>query len=187
MNTKNKLIYIVLIIIILILVALNLQVYINNNFEVNNMKNGTEQNSLASLNQEINTNYNTSTNEEDEQNRDNKVATLNERQRMQTYFGRYLSYIESGDYQSAYDLLYDGFKQNYFSTIDKFVTYVQSNYPKNIVVEYTNIEREGTVFILTVKIRDTLNDTTQTEVSEQQVVITENSVNDFKLSFAVNE
>ena len=188
MNTKNKLIYIVLIIIILILVALNLQVYINNNFEVKNMNgNSSEQNSLSALNQEINTNYNTSTNEEDEQNRDNKVATLNERQRMQTYFGRYLSYIESGDYQSAYDLLYDGFKQNYFPTLDKFVTYAQSNYPKNIVVEYTNIEREGTVFILTVKIRDALNDTTQTEVSEQQVVITENNVNDFKLSFAVNE
>ena len=98
-----------------------------------------------------------------------------------------MSYIESGDYQSAYNLLYDGFKQNYFPTLDKFVTYVQSNYPKNIVVEYTNIEREGTVFILTVKIRDALNDTTQTEVSEQQVVITENNVNDFKLSFAVNE
>ena len=187
MNTKNKLIYIILIIIILILIALNIQVYINNNFEVNNMKNGTEQNSLSALNQEINTNYNTSTNEEDEQNRENKVATLNERQRMQTYFGRYLSYIESGDYQSAYDLLYDGFKQNYFPTLDKFVTYAQSNYPKNIVVEYTNIEREGTVFILTVKIRDALNDNMQTEASEQQAVITENNVNDFKLSFEVNQ
>lgn len=186
MNAKNKLIYIVLIIIILILIALNIQVYINNNFEVNSIKeNSTEQN--LALNQEINTNYNTSSNDEDQQNRDKKVATLNERQRMQTYFGRYLSYIESGDYQSAYDLLYDGFKQNYFPTLDKFVTYAQSNYPKNIVVEYTNIEREGTVFILTVKIRDALNDTTQTEVSEQQVVITENNVNDFKLSFAVNE
>jgi len=187
MNAKNKLIYIILIIIILILIALNIQVYINNNFKVNNMKNGTEQNSLSALNQEINTNYNTSTSEEDEQNRDNKVATLSERQRMQTYFGRYLSYIESGDYQSAYDLLYEGFKQNYFQTLDKFVTYAQSNYPKNIVVEYTNIEREGTVFILTVKIRDALNDTTQTEVSEQQIVVTENNVNDFKLSFAVSE
>ena len=181
MSEKSKLIFILILISILILIAICLFVFINSNFEnANNVQQNT------GLNENINTNYTTTSNEIDDQNRDALVASLNERQRMQTYFGRYLSYIESGDYESAYNLLYDGFKQNYFPTLKDFETYAQNNYPANMVVEYTNIERQGTIFILTVKIRNALNDNTQTDVPEQQIVVTENDVNDFKLSFQVN-
>ena len=181
MSEKNKLIFILVLISILIIIAICLFVFINSNFEnANNVQQNT------GLNENINTNYTTTSNEIDDQNRDALVASLNERQRMQTYFGRYLSYIESGDYESAYNLLYDGFKQNYFPTLKDFETYAQNNYPANMVVEYTNIERQGTIFILTVKIRNALNDNTQTDVPEQQIVVTENDVNDFKLSFQVN-
>ena len=181
MSENNKLIFILVLISILIIIAICLFVFINSNFEnANNVQQNT------GLNENINTNYTTTSNEVDDQNRDALVASLNERQRMQTYFGRYLSYIESGDYESAYNLLYDGFKQNYFPTLKDFETYAQNNYPANMVVEYINIEREGTIFILTVKIRNALNDNTQTDVPEQQIVVTENDVNDFKLSFQVN-
>lgn len=181
MSEKNKLIFILVLISILIIIAICLFVFINSNFEnANNVQQNT------GLNENINTNYTTTSNEVDDQNRDALVASLNERQRMQTYFGRYLSYIESGDYESAYNLLYDGFKQNYFPTLKDFETYAQNNYPANMVVEYINIERQGTIFILTVKIRNALNDNTQTDVPEQQIVVTENDVNDFKLSFQVN-
>ena len=181
MSEKNKLIFILVLISILIIIAICLFVFINSNFEnANNVQQNT------GLNENINTNYTTTSNEVDDQNRDALVASLNERQRMQTYFGRYLSYIESGDYESAYNLLYDGFKQSYFPTLEDFESYAQNNYPSNIVVEYTNIERQGTIFILTVKIRNALSDSTQTDTPEQQVVVTENDVNDFKLSFAVN-
>ena len=181
MSEKSKLIFILILISILILIAICLFVFINSNFEnANNVQQNT------GLNENINTNYTTTSNEIDDQNRDALVASLNERQRMQTYFGRYLSYIESGDYESAYILLYDGFKQNYFPTLKDFELYAQNNYPSNMVVEYTNIERQGTIFILTVKIRNALSDNTQTDVKEQQIVVTENNVNDFKLSFEVN-
>lgn len=183
MSEKSKLIFILILISILILIAICLFVFINNSDKTNN-----ESNALGNteLTENINTNYTTTSNEVDAQNRDKKVASLNEKQRMQTYFGRYLSYIESGDYESAYNLLYDGFKQNYFSTLEDFESYAQNNYPSNMVVEYTNIERQGTIFILTVKIRNALSDNTQTDVKEQQIVVTENNVNDFKLSFEVN-
>ena len=181
MSEKSKMIFILILISILILIAICLFVFINSNFEnANNVQQNT------GLNENINTNYTTTSNEIDDQNRDALVASLNERQRMQTYFGRYLSYIESGDYESAYNLLYDGFKQNYFPTLKDFELYAQNNYPSNMVVEYTNIERQGTIFILTVKIRNALSDNTQTDVKEQQIVVTENNVNDFKLSFEVN-
>ena len=188
MNYKNKIIYIFLVIIILILIALNIQVFINNSFEIKStVANNTSLINDTSLSQNINTNYNTTTIDEDEQNRKDKLTTLNERQRMQTYFGRYLSYIESKDYESAYNLLYVGFKQTYFPNLNEFIIYAQNSYPQNIVVEYTDIEREGTIFILTVKIRDPLNDTVQTEVSTQQIVVMENDINDFKLSFEVKQ
>lgn len=182
MKEKRRLIYIILAIIILILIAVALQIFIGKKAQSENqvVNNQTE-------NQINSTNYNTVSAEEEEQNRANKIATLTERQRMQTYFGTYISYVESGDYQSAYDLLYDGFKQNYFPTLDDFITYAQSHYPSNIVVEYTNIERKGTLFILTLKIKDALNDNTQTETEETQVVVMENDINDFKLSFEVEE
>ena len=183
MSEKSKLIFILILISILILIAICLFVFINNSDKTNN-----ESNALGNteLTENINTNYTTTSNEVDAQNRDKKVASLNEKQRMQTYFGRYLSYIESGNYEEAYNLLYDGFKQNYFPTLEDFESYAQNNYPSNMVVEYTNIERQGTIFILTVKIRNALSDNTQTDVKEQQIVVTENNVNDFKLSFEVN-
>lgn len=181
MKEKKKLIYIILAIIILILIAVALQIFINNQNENAQPSNNQLEN------QAVNTNYNTISAEEEEQNRTDKIASLTERQRMQTYFGTYISYVESGDYQSAYDLLYDGFKQNYFPTIEDFTAYAQSHYPSNIVVEYTNIEREGTLFILTLKIKDAFNDNTQTDATETQVVVMENGINDFKLSFAVEE
>lgn len=181
MSEKSKLIFILILISILILIAICLFVFINSNFEnANNVQQNT------GLNENINTNYTTTSNEIDDQNRDALVASLNEKQRMQTYFGRYLSYIESGNYEEAYNLLYDGFKQNYFPTLEDFESYAQNNYPSNMIVEYTNIERQGTIFILTVKIRNALSDNTQTDVKEQQIVVTENNVNDFKLSFEVN-
>ena len=176
MNDKKKIIYILIAIVILIIIALGIMTFINRY---------KEQNSNLE-NQSLNIEYDTTTIDEDLQNRDRKVATLSESQRMQTYFGRYLSYIESKDYQSAYDLLYDGFKQNYFPTLEEFIEYVQNNYPNNIVVEYVNIERQGTIFILTVKLRDALTDTTQTDTLERQVVVTENDINNFKISFSVN-
>ena len=189
MNDKKKITYLILIIIILFFIALNIIIFINHNSPeqviAENTTNTT--NTTTSTNQQINTIYETTSTETDEENRENKIASLGEQLRMQTYFGQYISFIESKDYEEAYNLLYDGFKQSYFPSLEDFITYAQNNYPSNMVVEYTNIDREGTIFVLTVKIRNPLTDTTETEVPEQRIVIIENEVNDFKLSFAVNQ
>lgn len=186
MKEKNKLNYLILTIVALILVAINLYIFINNYFEKEvEQENNTINNSLNDI--KINTNYAIVSEEEDEENRVNKIATLTEKQRMQTYFGQYISYVESKNYEKAYDLLYDGFKQNYFKTLEEFKSYAENNYPNNIVVEYTNIQRQGTLFILTVKIKDALESIDQEGIEEQQVVVMENSTNDFKISFAVQQ
>ena len=188
MKERNKINYLLLIIVVLILIAINLYIFINNYFKKDE-EIGKDNNIInTNLNSvEINTNYATVSEEEDEENRVNKIATLTEKQRMQTYFGQYISYVESKNYEKAYNLLYDGFKQNYFKTLEEFKSYAENKYPNNIVVEYTDIQRQGTLFIITVKIKDALDSIDQEGVKEQQVVIIENSINDFKLSFDIQQ
>lgn len=176
MKEKRKLIYIMLVIIILILVFLNIRLFINNNFEKISSK---------TQNEITNRVYNTTSDEEDEQNRKNKIASLDTRNRMQTYFGTYISYIESKDYENAYSLLYDGFKQTYFPTLQDFENYAKQAYPSNIVVDYVDISGEGTMYILELKIRDSLNSNKQTETDSIQAVILEEDVNDYKISFEI--
>ena len=174
MNDKKKLHYIILVIIILILIAINIKVFISNYFK---------ENEQANENKSQITNI-VSTSEEDAKNRQNKISSLNERTRAQTYFGTYISYIESGQYENAYNLLYDGFKQTYFPTLQEFEKYAAEHYPANMIINYTDISREGTMYIITAEIRDVLSKK-QDEAKSTRIVVMENGVNDYKISFEV--
>lgn len=178
MNQYKKIIYLILTIVILILVALNIKVFLDNNFE---------KKAETGKNEQKNITRNLVSAEEDDANRKDKIAGLNEMLRMQTYFGEYISYIESQNYEAAYSLLYDNFKQTYFPTLEQFETYAKSHYPAMSTIEYTKIDREGKYYVLTYIMRDTLNSNIQDDVKEQRVVIMENDVEDFKLSFDVEE
>ena len=105
-----------------------------------------------------------------------------DRNRMQVYFGTFITYIENNEYEKAYALLNENFKNNYFKTLSSFESYFE-NYPKNIMVNYTDIDRQGELYILTVEISDMFDE--ETEPISQRVVIRENDLNDFTLSFQV--
>ena len=151
------------------------------------MDNYIEENNVSSIENKIATNIinQVTSNEVDNKNRENKIASLNEKTRMQTYFGTYISYIEANKYESAYNLLYDGFRQTYFPTLQDFEQYAKSKYPNNMIINYTNITREGTIYILTLEIKDALNSNKQTEMKSTQVVVMEEDINKFKISFEV--
>ena len=166
MEENKKLKYIILLIVVLLLIAINIIVFINNYIEESNV--GHIENKVTS-----NIVNELTSNEVDNKNRENKIASLNEKSRMQTYFGTYISYIEVKDYQSAYNLLYDGFKQTYFPTLQDFEQYAKTKYPNNMIINYTNITREGTIYVLTLEIRDVLNSNKQTEIESTQVVVME--------------
>lgn len=174
MKEKKKIIYIILTIIILILLFINIKVFISHYISVNGSKEKNKQNKI----------YNVTTLEEDEKNRKEQLASLDGKKRMQTYFGTYISYVESKNYDKAYNLLYDGFKQTYFPSLQEFENYAKQKYPNNIVVNYIDIQREGTIYILKVEIKDALS-SKQTQVESTQVVITESNINDYKISFEV--
>lgn len=85
-----------------------------------------------------------------------------------------------GDYQSAYNLLYDEFKENYFKTEEEFEKYIKNKYSDLITLDYGNIERLGTYYILTVNFTDLINDQKN---FTQLFVVKENDFNNFVLSF----
>ena len=170
----KRIINILLVMAVLILLAINIKIFIDNHEETADI----EQNGNDIENSMIQNN-----NQDDIQNTiTSKVADMAERSRMQTYFGTFISYIEENDYESAYNLLNENFKKNYFSTLEQFETYIQK-YPKDIAVDYKEIERQGELFVLTVEIKDVFNKEVQTIT--QRVVIRELGVNQFTISFQV--
>lgn len=114
-----------------------------------------------------------------------QLQDMEERERMEFYFGMFLNYIEEEEYKRAYDLLYAEFRENYFPTLDSFTQYVQKTFPKMAGITYDNIERNGDVYILWIYIADVLNGKPNDEKIKMNIVIQEMDYNHFVMSFSV--
>ena len=113
-----------------------------------------------------------------------ELQELDEYSRIVKYFNKYISYIENGNYEAAYQLLYPEFKQTYFDTLDKYVEYVKNKYPIVISVQYDGVQRLGQYYVLNIVVIDALNmDAEQAPSFEQKFILYENDFNDFVLSF----
>lgn len=175
MNEKIK--RLCLLILVLILMAINIYIYLINNKTSNQKSN---QNNV-STNQNVNSTV--ASNEEVTNALESKIADMGERTRMQTYYGQFINLVETGKYDEAYEKLNKKFKTNYFPSVDKFKEYVVSKYPKNIRLVYTNIDRQGEYYILTVTVYDSFDENYQS--FQQTVVVKENGNNDYEISFQV--
>lgn len=174
---KKKIILIITIIIAITLVMTNIILltrYIN-------LSKKDEDIAIENSIEDDKNNINNSSDELDEI-RLKKLQNMGERGRMETYFYSFITYIEDNEYEKAYNLLYPGFKDKYFPSIEKFIEYVRKTYPENTAYNYTDIQRHGKIYILTVEIIDEEASTEQ-ETKKQRVVIQENNFNDFALSF----
>ncbi len=112
-----------------------------------------------------------------------KLSQMGERDRMEYYCGEYFRHLENEEYNEAYALLYDEFKKNYFPTVDDFIAYVKKTYPSQWALSYSDITRQGNLYVLRLEIYDVLGSKENEKV--QFVVIRENTYNDFVLSFQV--
>ena len=108
---------------------------------------------------------------------------MGERNRCQTYIGEFLSWIEEGNYDKAYNVLNSDFRTNYFPSVDEFKQYVLSHFPKNSVLQYDDINRQSPYYIVTVTMDDDLDSSFAT--LKQRFVVKENGNNDFEISFQV--
>lgn len=136
---------------------------------------------------------------EEEQNNKNKKAipqsddeikkylsTLAEGNRMQYYCGQFINYIDNEEYEKAYNLLYDEFKQKYFPTLADFENYAKSYYPRFFGVQYDDVDRYNDTYVLRLKIVDYKASEEDSE-KIQRVVVREYDYNNFVISFSVEK
>lgn len=112
-----------------------------------------------------------------------KLKGMGERDRMEFYIGEYIEYVEQENYEKAYELLYPEFRNNYFKTIDDYKKYAKETYPSGIIMNYSNIERQGEYYVVFV---DIIDEEDSSKKISQNIVVKENNYNDFYLSFDVN-
>lgn len=113
----------------------------------------------------------------------NELGEMGERDRMEYYVSSFIKAVENSDYESAYEMLYDDFKTRYFSSLASFEEYAKTKFPSNIAMDYTNIERNGDVYVLWVTMSNPLG--SRDSGVEMNFVVRENDLNDFDLSFTV--
>ena len=111
---------------------------------------------------------------------------MTEADRIYKYFSEYMKCIDLEDYETAYSYLHSEFKQSYFPEFSQFEEYAKNAYPQYIGIQYEDINRQGTYYVLTVYIYDVIAETIETYV-EQKFVIYENNFGEFVLSFQVTE
>lgn len=122
-------------------------------------------------------------NEEIKDMQTSKLSSMGERDRMEYYVSTFIKAIEEKNYESAYDMLYDEFKENYFPTLTSFEEYVSTTFPRMVSLEHTNFERNGDYYILFITMSSSLG--SKNSGIEMNFVIKENDLNDFVLSFSV--
>lgn len=177
MKKKDERTYtIILAIIACVLMVINISIYINQNKYIPQQKSSEN----TTVQKET-----IKTEEEKEAEEIATLKTLGERDRMERYFGKYIGYIEEEEYEKAYNLLYEEFKQNYFKTLDDYVKYIKETYPEMISVEYTNIERQGQYYVLFVDIVDLMATSGNENKISQNIVIYETDYNEFYISFSL--
>ncbi len=113
----------------------------------------------------------------------NDLGQMSERDRMEYYISSFITAVENKDYEEAYEMLYEDFKKNYFPTFTSFEEYASTKFPNEISLNYTNIERNGTVYVMWVELYNPLGN--KDSKIEMNFVVQENDLNDFDLSFTV--
>jgi hypothetical protein len=106
----------------------------------------------------------------------NNLAGMGERDRMEYYVSSFVKAVENGEYEDAYNMLYEDFRKNYFPTLSSFEEYAKSKFP-------TNFERNGDVYVLWVTLSNPLG--SKDSGIEMNFVVQENDLNDFVMSFTV--
>lgn len=164
---------IILILIIVVLLIINLNILIKSNKKVDNIN--TQENNTSEIIEK--------TEEQLAQEELSKLRKMTERDRMEFYFSKFISYIKDDNYEKAYSLLYPEFKENYFKTLEEFEKYAKKTYPKTVGFSYNNIDRQGTIYVIMISVIDANKTAEQSKT--QRIIIKENDFNDFVLSFQV--
>lgn len=115
-----------------------------------------------------------------------EYAQLPDSEKASANVGIFMQMINTKDYTHAYEKLADGFKNNYFQSVDQFKEYVKNNWHNVNKYTINSYKNEGNVYIFDVSlnsIRELREDTTINKTFN--VLLGEGT--DFTISFNVNE
>ncbi len=168
-SKKEKLLYLI---VLLLIFAVLLSTILNLKMAKNEMIGTQEEMTIEELEEDTN------------QKMIEALQGMEERERMEYYFGIFLQYIEEEKYEKAYSLLYEDFKKAYFPTLEDFEKYIPTVFSEMSDIKHENIERNENMYILWISIIDAINGK-PSEKKEMNIVIQENDYYDFVLSFSV--
>ncbi|MBP3596625.1 MAG: hypothetical protein J6J60_04405 [Clostridia bacterium] len=114
-----------------------------------------------------------------------KLSGLSEQKRIEYYATEFIKALEGRKISTAYKLLNEDFKKNYFNTEESFGKYVKTYFPKEVSVKYVNMERLENLYVLEVEIKDILN-SDEPNHFDCYIVVKENGYADYELSFSVD-
>lgn len=177
-NEKNIILLGIIILLVILIILITIVGFFSKKEETSTNPNIKISNGIV----ETNIDY------EETENRINqeKLSGMLERDRMEYYVSNFINLLERKKYEKAYELLYEDFKTQYFPTAGQLQTYAENNFSFMMNLEFTNIERNGDVYVLWVKIQDAINGN-KNEFAEYNFVVRENAINDVDISFSVKE
>jgi len=111
-----------------------------------------------------------------------RYEATTEQGRVALNIDRFFKAINDKSYYYAYNCLSEGFRNNYFKTLEEFETYVNQNLYKDFRIEYNGVEEDAELYKCTINIIDL----EQEETSTQKTIIMKlKEETDFELSFNV--
>lgn len=96
---------------------------------------------------------------------------------------KFMQSINAKDYNYAYNCLSDGFRNNYFKTLESFKEYITQNLYSNNKVEYLEFNKENLVYTYKIQMKNNENLNSQEILKTFIVKLGEET--DFELSFNV--
>lgn len=114
-----------------------------------------------------------------------QLSGLSEQKRIEYYATEFIKALEGRKISTAYKLLNEDFKTNYFKTEESFGEYVKIYFPKEVSVKYVNMERLENIYVLEVEIKDILTSVNPNHF-DCYIIIKENEYADYELSFSVD-
>lgn len=165
---KKKLLIVSIIILLIIIIIISLLIKKINKTET-----------------EVNNVIDTRTEEQKEDEKIKKLKQSSESDRIKTYVGTYFKYIEQGNLEKAYELLYPSFKEKYFPEYEDYEKYIKSKYfPEVMAIQYKEISTQGQYYLVTVNITDLVNPYNKTTYT-QNLTLIEQDYNDYYISFVI--
>ena len=115
----------------------------------------------------------------------------NDIKRVQLQLDVFRQIINNYDFKTAYNVLAEEFKQNYYNTEEKFEEFIKQNMFRYNNIHFEEIEKEGNVYVCEVTFTDLSNgdykDISKENINEYKwtFIVELNDAENFKLSFSI--